>query len=326
MVALDAGRVDSDSLSFSDFGSLEDFKAHFRDETACIQALFQAKWPTGFRCPRCSYSRYYTIRRRRLPLFECCACGHQTSLTVGTLFEKSRTPLVLWFQTIYLHTQNDGISALNLMHIIATTYKTAWLMCHKIRHAMMQSDAEIRLGGLVKVNVAQYGRPYNPTIYRHPGEHPILVGASLRQDDSIAYLKIKQVPKEHLYEDRIIPLGRDAFIHEHVDERRSTISSEIKKLSPNRDRRLVSIGRQASRWINDVFCGIGAKHIQAYLDQFCYLFNKNNSFHPLLARCAKTSAFTYSMLTGKPSDGVPPRSIVAIYPQLKRFPSYSIGV
>lgn len=302
--------------SLTNLPSLEQFNSHFNNEETCILALYQAKWPKGYRCPRCSYTRYYSIRRRRLPLFECSSCNHQTSLTINTIFEKSRTPLTLWFQAIYLHMQTPGISASNLMLIIGTTYKTAWLMSHKIRHAMMESDSNKRLCGLVKVNCAQYGRPYNPTISRHPKEHPLLVGASLANDGAILYIKVKQVPKQHLHENRVIPLGRDAFIHDHVDSRNAMITSVIQKYSPLRDRQLLSICKQASRWINNVYCGIGAKHLQAYLDHFCYLFNFRNPFSLHLNRCVSTAVCTYKMLIDKPKDGVLPRPIIAIYPHM----------
>lgn len=302
--------------------SLEQFKRHFNNEEACLQALYQAKWPNGYRCPRCSFTRCYTIRRRRLPIYECSSCSHQTSLIVNTIFEKSRTPLTLWFQAVYLHTQIPAISASNLMHLIGTTYKTAWLISHKIRHAMTQSDSGKRLSGIVKINCAQYGRPYNPTVYRHPQEHPLLVGANLTPEGSLIYLKIKQVPNEHLVEDRITPLGRDAFIYDHVDSKKSVVTSNILKYSRLRDRQLLSVAKHASVWINSIYCGIGAKHLQAYLDHYCYLRNQDSPFSVHLGRCATTPVCTYKMLTSKPADGVVPRPITVIYPQLLKFESY----
>lgn len=313
-----------EELVSSDHTSLEQFKRHFHNEETCLQALYKAKWPNGYRCPRCSFTRCYSIHRRRLPIYECSSCGHQTSLTVNTIFEKSRTPLTLWFQAIYLHTQIPGISASNLMHHIGTTYKTAWLISHKIRHAMTQSDSSKRLSGLVKINCAQYGHPYNPTIYRHPQEHPLLVGASLNYDGSLMYLKIKQVANQHLVEDRITPLGRDAFIYDHVDTRKSMVTSIIQKFSPMRDRQLLSLSKRASLWINGTYCGIGPKHLQAYLDHYCYLNNHNNPFSVHLGRCASTAACTYKMLTGKPDTGVVPRPITVIYPHLMNSVAYSV--
>lgn len=180
----------------------------------------------------------------KTPLFECCACGHQTSLTVGTIFEKSRTSLSNWFQALYLHSREPGISAIRLMEAIGTTYKTAWLIGHKIRHAMSRTEAQERLSGNVHINCSQYGRPFNPTVYRHPQEHPLLIGAAVDLSGEVRHLKIKQIHASHLIEDRVTPAGRDAFIHENVDSDCMTIASVIHKFSPKRNRNLLAIGRK----------------------------------------------------------------------------------
>ncbi|MFD0670350.1 transposase [Cohnella sp. GCM10027633] len=306
-----------------DFTSFEQFVAHYRDEDTCMRALFHAKWPRGFRCPRCSYSRYTPIHRRRLPLFECNACGHQASVTVGTVIEKSRTPLVLWFQAFYLHTLPEGISAVRLMEIIDTTYKTAWLICHKIREAMKEADANERLCGIVHINCAQYGRPYNPTVYRHPQEQPLLIGASADSNEEITYLKIQHVEELHLWSEGIISSsGKDAFIREHVAAD-AQVTANLLKYSPRRNRKLLAIAREASNWINSVFCGIGAKHLQAYLNQFSYLFNLSKhakpAFHTLLNHCAVTKASTYASIVGKLLNTPHNLPLVDLFPKLIRL-------
>lgn len=148
------------------------------NEQACIQKFQQVRWPNGFRCPHCGGSDAYEIRTRRLPLYECKTCGVQTSLTAGTILEGSRTPIRLWLLALYLHAAPKGISAVRLASIIGTTYKTAWLICHKIRHAMSQVDKNNLLNGLVRINFAQYGRPYNPTVAQGLSPFPMLMQMS----------------------------------------------------------------------------------------------------------------------------------------------------
>ncbi|EES73148.1 hypothetical protein POTG_02248 [Paenibacillus sp. oral taxon 786 str. D14] len=70
---------------------------------------------------------------------------------VGTIFERTHLPLVKWFRAIELFLLPDGISALRLSQVIQVTYKTAWLMLHKIRHALGECDARELLSGDVKV-------------------------------------------------------------------------------------------------------------------------------------------------------------------------------
>ncbi|WP_415841634.1 transposase, partial [Paenibacillus macerans] len=140
---------------------LQPFSSRFNSEQACMEALIAMKWPNGFVCPRCTYTRCSRLTSRHIPLLECGKCKHQTSPLVGTIFEGTHLPLVKWFQALELFLLPDGISALRLRQVIRVAYKTAWSMLHKIRHAVGEFDARELLSGDVKVNSDQYGR--NPS-------------------------------------------------------------------------------------------------------------------------------------------------------------------
>ncbi len=283
--------------------TFELFCETFKDEHSCIQALFTARWPNGFRCPQCACPSYYEIRTRRLPLFECRSCRVQTSLIVGTIMEGSRTPLSLWFQAIFLHAQPRGISASRLAEIIGTTYKTAWLICHKIRQAMSATDSKELLSGIVRINCGVYGRPYNPTVFRHPQEQPLLAAASLDNNGQFAYVKIKQVPDKYLIYDRITNGGKHHFIENYVSPDVKNVNAVILKFSPGRYRPLIQLCERASNWINYVFSGIGPKHLQSYLDQFCFGTNNmdrsSSRFLHLLKCAASSSVITYPQLISR---------------------------
>jgi transposase-like protein len=165
----------------------------------CVGFFYRMKWPNGFRCPKCGFNKAYTISNRRLPLYECISCGHQTSLIVGTILEKSRTCIKKWFTAIYLLSLEKSVNAQTLSHTIDVTYKTAWLMLHKIRHAMSEAERNTKLTGTISVNSAFYGRPYNPTIHKHPKETPVWIGASMGEQEQPISLKFKKVPDEHMY-------------------------------------------------------------------------------------------------------------------------------
>ena len=84
---------------------------------------------------------------------ECAACGYQCSVTAGTIFHKTRTPLCSWFWAIYrMSHDKKGISAMQLAKEVGVSYPTAWLMLHKIRKAMSDRDQGYRLSGLVEVD------------------------------------------------------------------------------------------------------------------------------------------------------------------------------
>jgi len=97
--------------------SLMQFQKKFGTEKACQKHLFRLRWPEGFRCPRCQHDQAYFQRSRNL--YHCRACGYQASLTAGTVFHKTRTPLHKWFWMIWLMgRQKSGISMLSLQRML----------------------------------------------------------------------------------------------------------------------------------------------------------------------------------------------------------------
>ena len=104
---------------------LAEFERRFATEEACRAYLEQLRWPEGFRCPRCGAPKAWPVRRR---WWQCAACAHQTSVTAGTIFQDTRTPLVTWFRAMWWVTnQKTGVSALGLQRTLGLrSYKTAW--------------------------------------------------------------------------------------------------------------------------------------------------------------------------------------------------------
>src|SRR3954447_5396666 len=78
--------------------NLSEFEARFDTELACRDYLFRLRWPEGFRCPRCTGGHFWPIRSG---LMQCQSCGHQTSVTAGTIFQDTRKPLVDWLRAMY---------------------------------------------------------------------------------------------------------------------------------------------------------------------------------------------------------------------------------
>lgn len=90
---------------------LETFNERFADEKDCFDLIYKVKWPTGYKCPRCGHPHAYTVATRRLPLYECMSCRHQSSLTAGTIFTKSRTSLRKWLLALYLVSSSEETQA-----------------------------------------------------------------------------------------------------------------------------------------------------------------------------------------------------------------------
>ena len=73
--------------------SLPEFMNSFGTEEQCAKAVIAARWPNGFRCPRCERPEHWVVDHGARKLFQCQACRHQTSLTAGSLFEHTKLPL-----------------------------------------------------------------------------------------------------------------------------------------------------------------------------------------------------------------------------------------
>jgi transposase-like protein len=289
---------------YGEFSCLEEFLAAFPTDNVCADYLFQMKWPNGFICPRCDCPHCYRITTRRLPLFECAFCQHQTSLTVGTVMEGSRTPLHKWFIAFFLVSDpSRGISALQLKEHIQVTYKTAWLMLHKIRHSMSEADALVPLSGFVHVHDASYSHPPYLSAPSHPKEQPLLVGASMTDEHNPEYIKMKLVAPHHLDEKVIHRAAKEAFTDQHVQSNSSTIEFITQRLKPRKLKKLYPFFIQTKQWITQTFHGLGPLHLQAYFNEFCYRLNLKLQNTPIFASlvllCTNCRTVTYTALTSQ---------------------------
>ncbi|NGP57059.1 IS1595 family transposase [Paenibacillus thiaminolyticus] len=275
---------------WSNVGTLEELMNLFPTEEACIPALFASRWPHGFRCPNCRHARAYIIRTRRVPLYECSDCKHQTSLTAGTILEGSRTSLRKWIAAIWLVSHPDeGINAVRLSSVLKITYKTAWAMLHKIRIAISCADEGERLDHRVFGFIAFNGPRQYPNVELGPREQPIIVAASLDSNGEERQYKMKQVNRRHISGKLLLPCGRDHFIAEHVSSPESMISIIRQRFRVKQNSPLYGVFRRAQRWLSDTFRGISGTYLQYYLDEFCYRENatarQTAGWEPLAAIC-----------------------------------------
>jgi hypothetical protein len=123
--------------------TLREFQARFSDEAGCRAYLAACRWPEGYRCGRCEHGEAFQLPRRML--WQCTSCGHQTSVTAGTVLHRTRTPLTHWFWAAYLvATHSPGLSALQFQRQLGIPrYATAWALLHKLRRAMVRPDREL---------------------------------------------------------------------------------------------------------------------------------------------------------------------------------------
>jgi transposase-like protein len=145
-------------------GNLSILAKEFSSETAARQRLEQMRWPDGVACPRCGGSDPYKLNPKasgknpaRQGLWKCRACRRQFSSTTGTIFESSHIPVSKWLLALHLIcASKKGLSAHQLHRMLGVTYRSAWFVNHRLRHAMT-SDNGFMLDGTVEVDETYIG-------------------------------------------------------------------------------------------------------------------------------------------------------------------------
>ncbi len=135
--------------------TIAQFEAMFPHEDACADYLASNRWPEGVHCPRCGHDKVWALesRKHHWVCKNCATDGYRFSVLVGTIFENTNKDLREWFRVIHLMlTSKKGISAMQVMRYMGFgSYKTAWLMCHKVRVALGNEDFR-QLVGYVEVD------------------------------------------------------------------------------------------------------------------------------------------------------------------------------
>jgi transposase-like protein len=132
----------------------------FSTDKQCQDYLFAIKWNGVPKCPSCgnTYKNYYITSRK---VYKCSECYRQFSLTQGTIFERSKIPLVKWFLTIYLFTtKKKGLSSVQLSKWLGVEQRTAWFMLQRLREALKEENNAI-LDGIIEVDETFIGPDIN---------------------------------------------------------------------------------------------------------------------------------------------------------------------
>lgn len=177
--------------------SLPSFLQQFGTEAQCESALKVARWPDGFRCPRCGKAEHSVLHVGSHDTFQCKCCRLQTSLLAGTLFQSTHLPLTHWFLAIYLISQaKTGLSALALMRQPGVSYPTAWLIHHKLMQAMSERDAQYKLVGRVQIDDAYFGGELSGGKAGRGSENkvPFVTAVSLNEAGHPMYINMTPVP------------------------------------------------------------------------------------------------------------------------------------
>jgi transposase-like protein len=147
--------------------TLATLASEYSDNDKARALLESIRWPNGITCPHCNASGHYVLKPRasskvacRNGLYKCKTCWRQFTVTVGTIFEDSKIPLGKWLMAFFiLGSSKKAVSSHQLHRMLGVTYKTAWFMSHRIRHAMNPHKPLGRmLKGTVEVDETYFGK------------------------------------------------------------------------------------------------------------------------------------------------------------------------
>jgi transposase-like protein len=257
-----------------------EFEARFATEEDCRAYWIEARWGGEPACARCASTRVWSIREGTT--FECADCGHQTSLTSGTLLEKTRKPLKVWFRAIFeISTRRTGISGKDLQRIMGFgSYKTAWTWLHKLRVAMVRSDSE-PLGPFVQMDEALVGGKGGPH------KELVLVAAEANGRVRLAHAESNDEGTCKRFVDGRIAADAQVATDGHAGYSGKSLGKRAheRKVQTKAERRendavqgchwTISL---LKRWLMGTHAGaVRSKHLQAYLDEFTFRHNRRKT-------------------------------------------------
>lgn len=294
--------------------TLPQFQTRFSSEEACLQAIFDWRWPRGFICPHCEHNDGHRVRTRRS--IECCLCGRQTSITANTIFHKTRTPLKYWFLIIYFMAHDKtGTSSLKISKQLGMHRSTVSVIMHKIRIAMAHREENLTLAGLIEMDEAFFGgRTKKKEGQIPPSKDKVQVLILVESEGTQAGNLVMKVIEGAHYEDLqpIIadkiesdPPGQwfrtDGWGSHHVvlEFGHRLKMGHIPKSLQDIQMRCVSLAiSHAKQFFKGTFHHFCKIHIQRYLDEFCYRWNRRHlemqlASH-LIAACVLCRPVLYS--------------------------------
>ena len=308
-------------------GSLPDFQRMFPDDAACATYLERIRWPDGLHCPHCGALAVAGRLLNRPGILACRSCRRQTGLLKGTVMERSHTPLSIWFWAAYLlASQTTGMSAVQFQRQLGVKrYETAFGILHKLRAGMVRPDqdrignhadghveidetwiggrtrgegggvhhktlvacaVEVRRGNRIKERDGRYAGRVRLAVVpnRSAASLSAFVGAAVApgalivSDDWSGYHSLGDAGYEHR---PIAQRGDDEIAEQFLPVVHWTFSN-------------------LKTWLNGIHHGVSPRHLQAYLNEFTFRFNRRhypfNAFRSLLGIAGGSAAPTYAAL------------------------------
>jgi transposase-like protein len=301
--------------------NLPDFLDRFGTEEACTEYLFQQKWPNGFRCNRCGCQEAHALPSRAI--YVCYGCRHHHSVTSGTALHGTRKGLKAWFLALYfMVTSKQGLSAKELQRQMGFgSYETAWTWLHKLRRCMVDPE-RTPLCGLVEVDETWIGSPQKGVRGRGARGKTVVACAVENNGQRLGRCRLAVIadcssPKLHAFLEGKLELestvhtdgwqgylGMERSGFMHMREFVQGSGYEAHEVLPAVHR----VFSLLKRWMLGTHQGaISRKHLQRYLSEFEFRFNRRASHAPthlfqrLMEGAVRHGHCPYEVIVGRAS-------------------------
>jgi transposase-like protein len=287
----------------------------FDTDDKCRELLIRLRWPNGVECLRCHGSVVELATAKQL--FYCTACDYQFSVTASTIFNDSHLPLQKWFlATLLLCEARKGMSANQIKRTLGVSYKTAWYLCHRIRAAMKQVDQPM-LDGTVEMDETYIGgrdrgrgkgfrkdsKEVVIGIRQRGGDLRFFHAADAKSGTLAKYIKenistdVEVVVTDELtgYPSAVIQAGIHGSKHETVNHKaKEYVRGDVYTNT------VESAFSLLKRGIIGSWHKVSAKHLQAYLDEMTFRFDRrkrSDLFIDTLRHMITAPVLTFEKLT-----------------------------
>ena len=284
----------------------------FGTDEKCRAYLTELRWPQGVQCARCQWKGVSKIAER--DQYDCNVCRYQFSVTANSVFHDSHLPLWKWFLAIYLMIESKkGISAYQVHRTLKITYKTAWYLCHRIRFAMREVNAD-KLRGIVEIDETYIGGAAEG--HANAFKNKICVVGAVQRGGEIRLqvlkargsanrFSLKQFIAENTAPD-IEAIYTDDYIAYRgigdADTRHETVNHTEKEWVRGdvHTNTVESVWSLLKRGVVGTYHQLSVKHLDAYLDELEHRFNNRDNqflFRDTLLKLVKAEKLPYAELT-----------------------------
>lgn len=272
----------------------------FQDETKAREALEAVLWPEGPVCRHCGNSDPERVTKlegksHRPGLYYCKECSGHFTVTVGTVFERSKVPLTKWWMAAHMiNSSKNGVSAHEIHRTIGVTYKTAWFMMHRLREAMtgMNGGPMGGEGKSVQADETYYGNSKRAKSYRKGHSHKRSIVALVEPKGRVRAFHVKKATSESVRELLVTNAHRSSELHTDESFLYRRVGEEFaahKTVEHGVNQRGFYVGKDGQttnavenffgnfkRGMKGTYRFCGEQHLQRYLAEFEFRHNNRS--------------------------------------------------